>query len=177
MFQRLADMFWDSKIYLHLIYFAVCSVGIARNALLMSQHAHDRENPLMKDILIHLGWPPLLWLVALNSIAIPIRYALLPPTIPQRAQLLKRDPVLRASYPHSQASCAETTLVFSQDAVYTACMVYVLGLLTYAWNMSVSCPGTANISYSGNMPNYLNMGHYHLDPARSIADIAATAGL
>ena len=160
-------MFWDSKIFLHLIYFTVCSIGVARSAILVSQNDHDAGNPLIKDIIIHLGWPPLLWMVCLNSIAIPIRYAVVPPTIPQREQLLKRDPVLRASYPLSQDSGAENSLLVSQDVVYSFCMVYVLGLLTYVWNMSVSsCP--QNLSYNSNILDYPM--EYSVDPERSIAD-------
>ncbi len=167
-------MFWDSKIFLHLIYFTVCSIGVARSAVLVSQHDHDAANPLIKDIMVHLGWPPLLWMVCLNSIAIPIHYAFVPPTIPQREQLLKRDPVLRASYPQSQESGPEQSLLVSQDVVYSFCMVYVLGLLTYAWNMSVSsCP--PSLSYNGNIPGY-PIGH-PVDPRRSMADMGATVGL
>ena len=129
-------MFWDSKIFLHFIYFTVCSIGVARSAVLVAQHEHNADNTLIKDIIVHLGWPPLLWIVCLNSIAIPIRYAFVPPTIPQREQLLKRDPVLRASYPQNQESPMENnSLILSQDVVYTFCMLYVLGLLTYVWNM------------------------------------------
>ena len=174
MFQRLADMFWDSKIFLHLIYFTVCSIGVARSAILVAQHEHDANNPLIKDIILHLGWPPLLWMVCLNSIAIPIRYAFLPPTIPQREQLLKRDPVLRASYPQSDQSSPENSLALSQDVVYSFCMVYVLGLLTYAWNMSVSsCP--PNLSYNGDILGYPTS--YPVDPRRSMADLGAAVGL
>ena len=174
MFQRLADMFWDSKIFLHLIYFTVCSIGVARSAFMVAQHEHNAENPLIKDVILHLGWPPLLWIVCLNSIAIPIRYAFVPPTVPQREQLLKRDPVLRASYPQTQESGPEYSLILSQDVIYSFCMVYVLGLLIYAWNMSVSsCP--PNLPYNGNILDY-PMG-FPEDPTRSMADIGATVGL
>lgn len=167
-------MFWDSKIFLHLIYFTVCSIGVARSAVMVAQHEHNADSPLFKDIILHLGWPPLLWIVCLNSIAIPIRYAFVPPTVPQREQLLKRDPVLRASYPQTQESGPEYSLMLSQDVVYTFCMLYVLGLLIYAWNMSVSsCP--ANLSYNGNILGY-PMG-FPENPTKSMADIGATVGL
>ena len=174
MFQRLPAMFWDSKIFLHLIYFTVCSIGVARSAVMVAQHEHNADNPWTKDIILHLGWPPLLWIVCLNSIAIPIRYAFVPPTVPQREQLLKRDPVLRASYPQTQRSGPEYSLIFSQDMVYSFCMVYVLGLLTYAWNMSVSSY-PPNLSYHGTI-----LGHsmsFTEDPIRSMADMGATVGL
>ena len=167
-------MFWDSKIFLHLIYFTVCSIGVARSAVLVAQNEHDANNPLIKDIILHLGWPPLLWIVCLNSIAIPIRYAFVPPTIPQREQLLKRDPVLRASYPEFQESGPENSLILSQDVVYSFCMVYVLGLLTYAWNMSVSS-FPPHLSYNGNILGYPT--RYPVDSRRSMADLGAAVGL
>ena len=167
-------MFWNSKIFLHLIYFTVCSIGVARSAILVAQHEHDANNPLTKDIILHLGWPPLLWIVILNSIAVPIRYAFVPPTVPQREQLLKRDPVLRASYPESQESGPESSLMLSQDVIYTFCMVYVLGLLIYAWNMSVSsCP--THLPYTGDILGYPTS--YPVDPRRSMADLGSAVGL
>ena len=136
---RLLDIFWKSKVCLHLIYFTFCSVGIARSAILWWKRSQENQASLMKDALIHFGWPPLLWLVCLNSAAIPIGYAFLPPTIPQREQLLKRDPVLRASYPQDSESDGGDTFLFGQHASYSVCMLYTLGLFVCTWNMSVAC--------------------------------------
>ena len=77
----------------------VCGVGVAWSIASFVQHHHATTTSLMTDLLVHIAWPPVLWLVTFNSFVIPIRYAFRPPTIPNHAQLLKRDPVLRVSYP------------------------------------------------------------------------------
>ena len=100
-------MFWNSKVFLHLIYFAICSAGIARSSILLWQRPYDTQASLIEDGVIHVGWPPLLWLVCLNSIAIPVRYTFLPSTIPHREQILKRGPLLRASSPQGSESAAK----------------------------------------------------------------------
>ena len=89
-------MLWDNKIALHTIYFAVllCAVvyNVARPAAATSAlHVDDDRDTMessppgaIKDLTTRIGWPPLLWLICLNSTAVLIRYALLPPTIPNR---------------------------------------------------------------------------------------------
>lgn len=111
-------MFWNSKVFFHLIYFTIYSASIARSSLLLWQHPYDTQVSLIKDVVIYVGWPPLLWLVCLNSIAVPIRYAFLPPTIPRREQILKRGPLLRTSYPQDSESAGEETVLFVQDVSY-----------------------------------------------------------
>lgn len=104
--------------------------------MLVFGRQHPTAEPWTKAFLVHLGWPPVLWLVCLNSVAIPVKYALLPPTIPNREQLLKRDPVLRASYPRDVQGETET-LLLGQDVCYSVCMAYVLVLVGAVWYLHV----------------------------------------
>lgn len=85
------------------------------------------------DLVIRVAWPPVLWLVCLNSFTVPIRCAFRPPSIPNRAQLLKRDPVRRASYPDGVQEAGEKQFLGSQTICYTLIMVYVFGLLIYSF--------------------------------------------
>lgn len=132
-------MLWDNKIALHTIYFAVLLFAVVYNVArpatatavlhIDDRNAMESSTPgAIKDLTTRIGWPPLLWLICLNSTAVPIRYALLPPTIPNREQLLKRNPVLRASYP-KEKDTQDKGAFFGKDTCYTLCGGYVLSLL------------------------------------------------
>lgn len=67
--------------------------------------------------------------------AIPLLYAFFPPTIPDREQLLKRDPELRASYPREQEAAKDQPFYLREDICYSVCALYsvfLMGLMWYA---------------------------------------------
>ena len=63
-------------------------------------------------------------LLLLNSFLTPLLHALHPPTIPNRAQLLKKDPVRRANYPDSVREEEEAPRLGGQTVIFTAIMLY-----------------------------------------------------
>ena len=52
-----------------------------------------------KCLLVHGGWPPLLWITALGGMLKPITYCLFPPDMPDREELLIRDPKTGVAHP------------------------------------------------------------------------------
>ncbi|KAH0371157.1 hypothetical protein KCU84_g4362, partial [Aureobasidium melanogenum] len=62
-----------------------------------------KDNHTVQDklvyLLTHALFPPMLWLICCTAFAIPIRYALHPPTMPDREELLDRDPKTGVAHP------------------------------------------------------------------------------
>ena len=91
LFRRLKVILWDCNVFLHGFYilFTLAAVaystalGIARNPY---------ANKVLLYLLTHAFWPPMLWLLSITSFFEPIRYAIWPPSIPDRGDLLERDP-------------------------------------------------------------------------------------
>lgn len=133
--KRLLDSLWGSKVGFHVLYVIVCGIGVARSCAAAMGRSHDTTASLVIDLVTHVGWPPALWLVTVNSFFIPIRYAFLPPSIPNHSQLLKRDPVLRASYPQDVKEFDNQKGSLDLELVYSLCMAYGLGLFIYTWYM------------------------------------------
>lgn len=104
----------------HLIYILLLGLAIARNCMTVTS----------QDALSHLLWPPVLWLILLNSFSVPILYAFKPPSIPNRAQLLKKDPVRRASYPEEVRETGENGGIGCHAVCYTVIVLYAFGLAT-----------------------------------------------
>lgn len=124
-FHRGWKILWRENVGFHLIYVLLTAAALARSCSVIMQHPHES---LAMDVAIRLAWPPVLWLVCLTSFAVPIRCAFNPPSIPNRAQLLKRDPVRRASYPHVVQDVGDDGLLNSQTVCFSLIMLYVLGL-------------------------------------------------
>ena len=115
----------------HLAYIMLCGAGLARSCSLILHRPHSTIGSLALDFVVRIAWPPILWLVCLNSFTVPIRCAFRPPSIPNRAQLLKRDPVLRASYPQDVSEAGEDKIIGSQYLCYSLIMAYVFVLSVY----------------------------------------------
>ncbi|KAF1348178.1 nucleotide-diphospho-sugar transferase [Delphinella strobiligena] len=96
--RRLKVILWDCDAWVHLLYvmFVIAAVTLS------IYHAfHDRHtvNGKLLYLVTHVGFPPMLWLVALTAFCIPIRYALFPPSMPDREELLDRDPKTGVAHP------------------------------------------------------------------------------
>ena len=54
-------------------------------------------------MITHAWWPPLTWLFLATSIWTPIAYAINPPSVPDREELLNRDPKTGIAHPREPA--------------------------------------------------------------------------
>lgn len=124
---RLLDV-WKNKAWTHLLYITLLSVGIVQNVVIVLQHARSthEQRAWGHAALVYLGWPPLVWMSCLSSMTVPLMYMLLPPTIPNREEMLKRDPMLRASYPRERDDTLKVPFYLREDILYTVSVLYTL---------------------------------------------------
>ena len=127
---------WEENVAFHLMYIVLCAAGLARIFSTIVMSPHDGFGSLLMDLVLRMAWPPVLWLVFLNSFAVPIRCAFRPPSIPNRSQLLKKDPVRRAAYPSGVHEAGEDQTFGSQTMCYTLVVIYVASLLVYSFTTS-----------------------------------------
>ena len=118
------------------MYILLCAAGLVRIFSAIVKSPHDGFVSLLMDLVVRMAWPPVLWLVCLNSFAVPIRCAFRPPSIPNRSQLLKKDPVRRAAYPSGVHEAGEDQTFGSQTMCYTLVIIYVASLLLYSFTTS-----------------------------------------
>lgn len=98
LWRRLKVILWDCSAYLHLLYvlFVLASVGLSvSRAFTTTSSLHDT----LIYLLTHAAWPPLLWLVTIVSFWTPIQYAIFPPDMPDREDMLIRDPKTGVAHP------------------------------------------------------------------------------
>ena len=96
---RLRVIVFGSGVFMHIFYILFCiaavSVSTARGIII---NRGSLEQTLLY-MLTHACWPPLLWLIALSACWAPVHYAIWPPNMPDREELLDRDQDTGIAYP------------------------------------------------------------------------------
>ena len=92
----------DGAIF-HLLFVAFCAVAV----ISVVTRAHRQFPELRAEfgvyLLTHLCWMPMPWLFSFFACLTPIYYAVFPPTVPDREELLIQDPLTGARYPKQSA--------------------------------------------------------------------------
>lgn len=97
-FRRLKVILWDCSAYQHLLYILFVIAAVTLSTVRAFMDNHTTQDKLIY-LLTHALFPPMLWLICCTAFAIPIRYALHPPTMPDREELLDRDPKTGVAHP------------------------------------------------------------------------------
>ena len=82
----------------HLFYVYLVLAAVTLTTLRCVFSNPDAEDKLV-CLLTHAFWPPIAWVITLSAFWTPISYALNPPSVPDREELLKRDPKTDIAHP------------------------------------------------------------------------------
>lgn len=124
LWRRLKVTVWDCNCWIHLVYICFVLVAVA-----IACYRNIRDNTTVRSrltsLLTHAGWPPMIWLTCTLSAFVPLRYAILPPTVPDREELLERDPNTEVAYPKAQAKKQQFSfLTWAHELNYTVLSLY-----------------------------------------------------
>jgi len=81
------------------VYFVLVAVSISTYRCFLQPTLRDK----LQALLIHAFWPPLAWLLVVSSFWIPFTYAVDPPSMPDREDLLNRDSKTGIAHPTATA--------------------------------------------------------------------------
>lgn len=91
----------------YLGWFHISYVYFCLAAVILSSYRCILENKTVKGkllcLLTHAGWPPMTWIIVISAFWIPISYACDPPTMPDREDLLERDPKTGVAHPTAKS--------------------------------------------------------------------------
>jgi cellulose synthase/poly-beta-1,6-N-acetylglucosamine synthase-like glycosyltransferase len=102
MIRRLFAILIECQAIFHLlfVYFVIIGVVIVTyKCFIVERGAYS----ILKCLITHAWWPPLTWVFLASSIWTPIAYAINPPTVPDREELLNRDPNTDIAHPREVA--------------------------------------------------------------------------
>jgi hypothetical protein len=101
---RIKLMGWDCEVYVHLILSLVClgAFGVDTwRAVKISQDKGGKAGTILalRHLLVNSMLPPVWWLMILIAFLVPVGYVFWPPTVPEREDLLTRDPKTGVAQP------------------------------------------------------------------------------
>lgn len=103
LYKRVRVIVLSSGVWMHVLYILFCiaavTVSTTRGVILNA----GSVNQTLLYMLTHAAWPPVLWLMALIASWTPIQYAIWPPDMPDREDLLVRDKQTGVAHPTKEA--------------------------------------------------------------------------
>lgn len=95
--RRLRVILFNYHAWFHIsyVYFVIAAVILSSYRCILDRTLRDK----LIGLLTHAGWPPLTWIIVISAFWIPITYACDPPNMPDREQLLERDPKTGVAHP------------------------------------------------------------------------------
>lgn len=91
---------------------------------------------ILEYLLTHVAWPPMLWVPMIHSCLIPLRYAISPPSVPDREELLNRDPKTGVAHPKQEWKDQRwTKRNYFKEVIYCLATIYTVALFvgTFTW--------------------------------------------
>ncbi|KAH7014919.1 family 2 glycosyltransferase [Ilyonectria destructans] len=138
MFRRLWGILFNFMAFFHLAFVYLTLIGLVMTTYrcFYRERNSDLYDTLI-SLLTHAFWPPLTFVFLCSSLWTPISYAIDPPTMPDREELLDRDPKTRVAHPTrtskkiafgGQAAWFEFELTFT--TLYTI-LIFVCSFIFY----------------------------------------------
>jgi Glycosyl transferase family group 2 len=133
MFRRLWAILFNYMAIFHFAYVYLTLIAV----VLTSYRCFFQQtttNGTLLCLITHAFWPPLTFLFICSSLWTPVSYAIDPPVMPGREELLKRDPKTGVAYPTIQSK----KIAFGGQAAwfeleYTAATLYTVLIFVYSF--------------------------------------------
>lgn len=133
--RRLRVIIWDCKVIMHVLYISFCAGAVITSTIraFTGKDSHSVDGVLIY-LLTHAAWPPVLWFVCLVSCWAPIGYAIKPPSMPDREDLLDRDPTTGVAHPKASAKLTQCDRKNVMHEVLYGCLtVYTTTMFVGSW--------------------------------------------
>ncbi|SCV52769.1 related to cellulose synthase catalytic subunit [Fusarium fujikuroi] len=134
MFRRLWGILINYMALFHLAFVYLTLVAVVLTSFRSIVTTHTVRDTLTA-LLTHAFWPPLTFLFICSSLWTPVSYAIDPPVMPDREDLLNRDPKTQVAHPTPQSKkiafggqAAWFELEYTTTTIYT-CLVFVCSFI------------------------------------------------
>lgn len=134
MFKRLFGILFNYMAFFHFgfVYLTLVAVSLTSYRCF---YLESGTRDVIMCLLTHAFWPPLTFLFICSSLWTPVSYAIDPPAMPDREELLDRDPDTKVAHPTSKSKkiafgqqAAWFELEYTITTAYT-CLIFVCSFL------------------------------------------------
>ncbi|CAK7216515.1 hypothetical protein SCUCBS95973_002824 [Sporothrix curviconia] len=134
-FVRLWTILFNYNAIYHLAFVYLTLAGVSVSTYRCISVNRDSVHDILMCLVTHAFWPPMTFLFLCTSLWTPVSYAIFPPNVPDREQLLVRDPATQVAHPTE----ASKSIAFGGQAAwfefeYTlstlyACLIFVASFI------------------------------------------------
>jgi hypothetical protein len=130
---RLRHILFDCGAWFHcLVALTLVFALVFRISIIVN--AQTNSEALVIDLLRYIAWPPLSCLTGIDGHLLPLRYAIFPPDVPERNELMETKNGDAVRYPTEVAKKLKWSSWMEERAHLTTLIaVYSLVLLTISW--------------------------------------------
>ncbi|KAI4111643.1 MAG: hypothetical protein LQ339_000514 [Xanthoria mediterranea] len=117
-------IFWDCGAWIYLCSLVILLAGAAGSVV--GAWRVSSTSPILQALGLRIGWPPLffLWLASVNTVVLPVTYAVSPPPFLERRDLMDKDPFTGVLQP--KKSIREAYLAPAGQKMWFAVAAYYL---------------------------------------------------
>jgi hypothetical protein len=123
-------MGWYHILY---VYFCLTAATLTTSRCVFDQYGLQ---PRLRCLLTHAFWPPVSWLLVVSAFWVPITYAIDPPTVPHREELLDRDPKTKVARPKDeckQIQFGKRRTLFEFEYTVTTLFTIFIFISAFIW--------------------------------------------
>jgi len=99
LWRRLKIILWDCKALFHITFIVFTVAAVALSTARAFLIADRTTMKVLESLLTHAFWPPVAWVLMILALWSPIMYAINPPNMPDREEMLDRDPITGIAHP------------------------------------------------------------------------------
>ncbi|EFX01819.1 glycosyl transferase, family 2 [Grosmannia clavigera kw1407] len=138
MFRRVFGVVFSYMAWFHMTYVYVTLVGVAMSTY-RCFYMYSGVKPVLHGLVTHAFWPPLTFVFICSAMWTPIAYAIDPPSMPEREELLDRDPKTGVAHPTKApkkiafgGQSAWYELEYTFTTAYTV-LIFVMSFMSYVF--------------------------------------------
>jgi hypothetical protein len=133
MLTRLRVTLFSYMAYVHVlyVYFCLTAATLTSSKCVFEQYTSEAR---FRCLLTHAFWPPVSWILVVSAFWVPVSYAINPPSVPPRDELLKRDPKTLVAHPKESAKKVAFGRIRTMfELEYTAMTIFTLFIFVSAF--------------------------------------------
>ncbi|KAH8821974.1 nucleotide-diphospho-sugar transferase [Xylogone sp. PMI_703] len=108
--RRLQSVLFDCGAIFHVVLVFLCIAGVVSRVHQAFVNSGGDMDQLRLELLVTVAWPPPTWFQIVIACLTPLQYAIFPPDVPERQDLLRRELATGVMYPTERSKRATWTI-------------------------------------------------------------------
>jgi hypothetical protein len=135
LFTRIRVILFNYMAWYHFayVYFVLVAASLTSTRCAFATYSWEAR---LKCEITHAFWPPVSWILVVSAMWVPISYAIDPPTVPPRDELLVRDPKTLVAHPREDSkkiAFGKRNAMFELEYTLTTLFTIFIFVAAFIW--------------------------------------------